>query len=292
MASITLSAESSTIGFNFDEIDGEFIPWDYNTTPKATGVRFYQDSKNYTDLKGTNLSYVFDKGEINGLKSGTITGYTHVENGVTLMSATGLSISAKALSDSISTNNSQHTIALILSGNDTVTGTKLADTLRGYAGNDVIKAGAGNDKVYGGTGNDTLHGEAGNDKLYGEAGNDKLYGGLGSDTLTGGTGSDTFVFNTKLGTSNIDKITDFDPKYDTIWLDDDIFTKAGKVGDLAKAAFHIGNAAADASDRIIYNKTTGALYYDADGKGGVAAIQFATLSKGLALTVSDFDIIA
>ena len=47
-------------------------------------------------------------------------------------------------------------------------------------------------------------------------------------------------------------------------------------------------AAADADDRIIYDPTTGALYYDPDGNGGGAAVQFATLAPGLALENDNF----
>jgi len=54
----------------------------------------------------------------------------------------------------------------------------------------------------------------------------------------------------------------------------------------------IGAAAQDANDRIIYNNATGALLYDSDGVGGIAAIQFATLSTGLALTNLDFFVVA
>jgi len=60
---------------------------------------------------------------------------------------------------------------------------------------------------------------------------------------------------------------------------------------LDASAFHIGSAAADASQTIIYNNADGALYYDADGNGAGAAVQIATLSTGLALTHDNFSII-
>ena len=43
-----------------------------------------------------------------------------------------------------------------------------------------------------------------------------------------------------------------------------------------------------ADDRIVYNNAPGAVLYDADGVNGNAAIQFATLATGLALTNTDF----
>ena len=60
---------------------------------------------------------------------------------------------------------------------------------------------------------------------------------------------------------------------------------------LASAADQLvvsGTAAQDANDRIIYDSNTGTLLYDSDGDGGTAAIQFATVSTGLALTNLDF----
>jgi len=52
------------------------------------------------------------------------------------------------------------------------------------------------------------------------------------------------------------------------------------------------NQSLDAGDRIIYDDTTGAVYYDSDGVGGVVQTQFATLSAGLALTNFDFFVVA
>lgn len=139
---------------------------------------------------------------------------------------------------------------------------------------------------------DRLEGNTLANTLNGREGDDRLIGGLGNDLLIGGAGKDTFVFNTKPGSTNIDTIDDFSVKDDTIWLDDDVYTKVGPLGDLASAAFYIGTAAHDTSDRVVYDKVSGKLWYDADGTGSIAAVQFALLDKGLALTAADFDVIA
>lgn len=60
---------------------------------------------------------------------------------------------------------------------------------------------------------------------------------------------------------------------------------------LSVDAFFKGKAAEDKEDRVIYDKGTGALYYDADGIGSAKAIKVATLKKGLALTNADFFVI-
>ena len=51
--------------------------------------------------------------------------------------------------------------------------------------------------------------------------------------------------------------------------------------------FSIGSAATEASDRFIYNDTTGALFFDPDSTGVLTQVQFAQLSDGVALTNSD-----
>ena len=122
--------------------------------------------------------------------------------------------------------------------------------------------------------------------IAGNAGANVLDGKGGYDTLIGYGGADTFAFTTALGGGNADRITDFAPGVDEIALDDAIFTGIGAA--LDESEFVIGTAAADASDRIIYNSATGALFFDPDGAGGAAQIHFATPNAGLALTVSDF----
>ncbi|HEU6442821.1 MAG TPA: calcium-binding protein [Microvirga sp.] len=182
-------------------------------------------------------------------------------------------------------------------GHDTFYGNDYADVIRGgygndvvysYGGADIVFGDAGNDKLYGLNGDDDLYGGTGRDYLNGGSGSDYLSGGLDNDTLVGGAGRDYFVFDAKPSRTNVDTITDFSPVYDTIMLDNRIFTRLGPDGWLSSAAFRTGSAAADSSDRIIYNKSTGALLYDPDGIGGAAAVKFAQLKAGLAITKADF----
>ena len=77
---------------------------------------------------------------------------------------------------------------------------------------------------------------------------------------------------------------------DTIELENAVFTGLA-TGVLAAGAFHIGAAAADGDDRIIYNDVTGALIFDADGSGAGAATWFATLTTGPSPTNEDFVVV-
>ncbi len=142
-------------------------------------------------------------------------------------------------------------------------------------------------------GRNTLTGSSLADSINGLGGNDTLNGGLGNDILTGGTGRDVFVFTTAPGFGNVDTITDYNMANDTIWLSRTVFTGIGEANNnLSRSAFVVGSQAADASDRIIYNNLTGALLWDVDGAGGVAAVQFAQLSTGLTMTSQEFRVIA
>jgi Ca2+-binding RTX toxin-like protein len=174
---------------------------------------------------------------------------------------------------------------LVLTGTNGLRGT-------GNSLDNALVGNGGHNKLVGLAGADTLGGGIGNDTLVGGSGSDRLIGGLGNDILTGGTGADVFRFDAKLSTStaaNFDQITDFSVIDDVIQIENAVFTKLA-LGPLPANSFvRSGEGIAlDTFDRIVYETDTGALYYDADGTGVIAAIQFATLSPNLALTAADF----
>ncbi|TLD44982.1 MAG: Mannuronan C5-epimerase AlgE2 [Accumulibacter sp.] len=119
-----------------------------------------------------------------------------------------------------------------------------------------------------------------------------MLGGLGNDSLIGGSGSDVFRFDTLPdAATNRDTITDFSVIDDTIELENAIFGSLAVTGTLAAGSFRSGagaTTAADADDYLIYDSSSSALYYDANGNAGPAPVQIATLAAGLALSHLDF----
>jgi Ca2+-binding RTX toxin-like protein len=142
-----------------------------------------------------------------------------------------------------------------------------------------------------GTAAANAHGNALANVLSGNNGINVITGAAGNDTLTGKGAGDFFVFATALNAAtNVDVITDYSVAQDTMRLENAFFTGLA-TGTLAASAFRVGTAAADASDRVIYNNATGALFFDKDGSGGAGQVRFATLDTGLAVTSSDFVVI-
>jgi hypothetical protein len=104
------------------------------------------------------------------------------------------------------------------------------------------------------------------------------------------------VFNSALGTSNIETIKDFLSGTDKILLDDDIFNafNAGISTTLGSNQFYAASGATktyDIDDRIIFDTATGKLFYDMDGEGGAASVQIGVLGGAATLTGSDFMIV-
>jgi hypothetical protein len=152
----------------------------------------------------------------------------------------------------------------------------------------------GNDLINGDSKKNRLYGLGGNDLINGGGGKDTIDGMLGKDKLTGGGGNDVFVFSTAPAAKNVDTIVDFTHGHDKIDLSKSVF---GAIGPSLTAdellTVSSGHNASKHDTHIIYDKTDGTLWYDADGKGGADAIEFALLApKHDALSVGDFHMIA
>lgn len=95
--------------------------------------------------------------------------------------------------------------------------------------------------------------------------------------VQGGKGADTFIFASPFD-GTLDTLLDFSTlEGDIVQLAQHIFTALEK-GTLSAQAFATGKTAQDADDRILYDKISGELAYDADGNGSSAAVLIARLS--------------
>jgi Ca2+-binding RTX toxin-like protein len=138
--------------------------------------------------------------------------------------------------------------------------------------------------------NDSLAGDAAAQTLTGQSGADTIAGAGAADTLWGGAGGDNFLFR-EMGTANADRISDFASGSDNLWLDDVVFTAIGADGRFgpedARFKANSGGTATEADDRVIFNTSTGQLYYDADGSGAGAAQIIATVQSGATVAATD-----
>ncbi len=186
------------------------------------------------------------------------------------LSVTGLSLSAAEVYDLMGNDDVGGLLGLVFGRNDVILGSGLRDEASGYAGAD------------------RLEGRRGDDILFGNAGADTLHGDQGRDRLTGGSGADRFVFDTAAQPGNADVITDFTPGTDRILLQNDVLAGLGGGGGLRAAQFVAGTQAADAQDRIIYDRATGRIWLDSDGRGGAPQVLLAEVDDGTRLTAADF----
>jgi Ca2+-binding RTX toxin-like protein len=150
---------------------------------------------------------------------------------------------------------------------------------------------SGGSTINGTTGNDTLVGTGGNDSIYGNSGNDWIEGRNGNDTVSGGSGQDSYVFR-EFGAANADIVTSFDSDWDMLRFDNAAFTTLGADGRFSAgdARFYAAAGASgghDADDRLVYNTSSGQLYYDADGSGDGGAQLVATVQAAPAVGAGD-----
>lgn len=166
-----------------------------------------------------------------------------------------------------------------------------AINITGSVNSDTLFGSTFHDRLNGGNGDDRLFGGEGRDRLSGGTGQDRLNGGSASDTLTGGDGDDVFVFDSPIaGGANIDRITDFLSGSDVIEIDQENYFSGLIVGQLDASQFAIGTATGS-GPQIVYDSSTGALFYDSNGAGAGGAAKFGILSGAPALDASDFLIV-
>lgn len=155
-------------------------------------------------------------------------------------------------------------------------------------------SGGGNDManmIVGNSGDNFLDGLRGRDNISGGDGNDTIIGGPSGDTLTGGAGFDRFFFERWDAPGSWDTITDFETNVDSLVLpypyyaalDHGVNPQA-----LSKSQFYAGAQATTADQHVIYDRSTGSLYYDHDGAGGEAQVLIAMLTNKPLLNVDDF----
>jgi len=255
-------------------------------------------------------------------------GYDRVLSAVTWTLQAGSHVDKLTTIDNLSTtaiNLTGNNLSQYLFGNagaNILDGGGGGDVLVGLGGDDryvirnsedrvIEEGGAGNDRVFAaasfvlqpdseveilstidnlGTAAINLTGNERSQHLFGNEGANVLDGKIGNDILYGFGGADTFQFTTVTGANNVDRIADFATGIDRIALSGFIYNTLPE-GALDANAFHVGSAAHDADDRIIYNQSTGHLYFDQDGTGGNAAILFATFAGAPTLVASDFMVI-
>jgi Ca2+-binding RTX toxin-like protein len=143
------------------------------------------------------------------------------------------------------------------------------------------------DRMEGNDAANNLEGRGGVDTVIGGGGNDTVRGDAGDDVVTGGAGNDQFVLNVE--DNGVDTFTDFVSGADSIRL---VYADI-PAGSLTAAQFlaQAGAEIAETAEQVlIYDTTTGNLFYDHDGVGGDGSVLLAMLAGHPTLTFADFEI--
>jgi Ca2+-binding RTX toxin-like protein len=276
---------TQNLNFGFSILSLDFNSLYSGASYTETSTRFVVNyASGYKDeFRGTGFTYNPTTLEPTG---GTVRAYSFVFGSTRLLNVEGLNIAALKVVAVARTGSLNDDFALIktaLAGADTYTGGNKADFFSGFAGNDTLNGREGNDLLVGDTGNDTILGA------------DKLTGGPGIDTIFGGANNDIFVLNAGVSLANRDVIKDFtnvSGNNDVFHLENAVMPAlGGGVHPLAASMFYAGAAAHDLDDRIVYNRSTGNVFYDSNGNAAGGAVIIATLTTKPLLTVGDFQVI-
>jgi Ca2+-binding RTX toxin-like protein len=142
---------------------------------------------------------------------------------------------------------------------------------------ECVYGGSAGDRLTGDTRKNLLVGNAGADTLSGGGGNDSLFGGRGKDALAGGAGADFFYFDERPRSSSADQIRDFEAGHDGIVVSRSWMPDIVKEDGLYDYNICLGKAATDHNQYLIYDVSSGRVYYDPDGSGSKKQVLLATL---------------
>ena len=198
-------------------------------------------------------------------------------------------------------------VYFIDSSSDTVTEVSsggLLDTAKSYISNTVALATNVENLVLLGTDNLTGTGNTLANRITGNSGNNDLRGGRGNDTLIGGSGADQFSYSSGNTDFGSDHIVDFNRSQgDKIALGKTTFNLTSNTGNGFSNASDFAIVATDddaiissSSATIVYNSTSGEIFYNANGAtlGGESIVTTLDVNSNFALTslsASDFTII-
>ena len=294
-------------GQNNDDIDGgagaeDLI--DFSDATAGTGITFTLTQStvntNFNAPGGTNLgtdAYRNIEGVVGTGSGDSLTGSS--SNDILRGGAGNDTLNGAGGNDLIDFSDATGAITFTLNATPTFAapglGTDTYSNFEGVIGTNFT------DNITGTIGADQLRGAGGNDTLSGLAGDDRIVGGTGADIMTGGADNDTFVFDT--APNSVDTITDFDASNnvtsgDSIELSKAMFTAltTASGSPLAGGEF-MSSAGGGAGDlflpgvRVIYDSTTGNLFYDTDGGSSANRSLFATLTAPVGtVDASDFQV--
>ena len=285
---------------------------------------------NKSDVVTENASSGTDLVDVSiATSGGTYTLPANVENG-TLTNTVAFTLTGNTLANALMGNAAADTLNGG-DGNDTLNGGAGADKLVGGAGNDVYFVDDAGDVVTEASASGTdlvkvsittadltyalaanvenatlinavafnLTGNGLGNVLTGNAAANVLDGKGGADTLKGGGGADVFLFSTAPGTGNVDTVMDFTTGgVDHIALQQSVFTAltdipAAAGTPLDPAEFRAAASAQTSTEHLLYDASTGKLFYDPTGSdnGTTDRVQIALIGTSTThptLEASDF----
>lgn len=210
-------ADNSTSGVL--PADGSAVAGRINLASDRDWFRFESNGSPYLlSIRGVGAYELFNQdGKSVGLLSSSSSStfqFLNLPAGTYFLSVGGPVYNAVTPGDYlVSLSPSSPGMVVATNGDDTRTGTGLADFIAGNGGSDVLNGLGGNDILDGGDGDDVISGGDGNDLLFGRGGTNTLDGGAGYDvaayaeTLSSYTVAITATGWEVRGRDSIDKVT-------------------------------------------------------------------------------------